>query len=117
MYAEALNELGFNPSGEAFTYLNLVRSRAGLPEKTSGNPDPLLAINSQQDFRLAIEQERRVELAFEGHRWFDLVRTGRALEVLNPKTTVNIQPYQLLLPVPQAQIDINPQTIKQNDGY
>ncbi|QNF34502.1 RagB/SusD family nutrient uptake outer membrane protein [Adhaeribacter swui] len=65
--AEALNEQG--KTGEAATYLNQVRSRAGLGEATG-------------DLREAIYQERRVELAFENKRWFDLVRTGRAIETI-----------------------------------
>ncbi|HBE41762.1 MAG TPA: RagB/SusD family nutrient uptake outer membrane protein [Bacteroidales bacterium] len=117
MCAEALNEIAFEPNGPAFNYLNMIRIRAGLPQKTAGNSNPALAINSQQEFRLAIEQERRVELAFEGHRWFDLVRTGRAIEVLNPKKKTNLQDYHLLLPIPQTQVDINPRGIKQNPGY
>jgi hypothetical protein len=117
MYAEALNEISFESNGLAFTYLNMIRSRAGLPAKTSGNSNSNLAVNSQQDFRLAIEKERRVELAFEGYRWFDLVRTGRAIEVLNPKKAADIKDYQLVLPIPQTQVDINPDGIKQNPGY
>ena len=117
MYAEALNEISFESNGLAFTYLNKIRTRAGLPEKTAGNPIPALSVDSQQAFRLAIEQERRVELAFEGHRWFDLVRTGRAIEVLNPRVEVDIKEYQLVLPIPQDQVDINPARIQQNQGY
>jgi hypothetical protein len=66
--AEALNEQGKN--GEAELYLNQVRNRAGLPNFQGG------------DLRQAIYQERRVELAFENKRWFDLVRTGRVVEVI-----------------------------------
>ncbi|MGV3585598.1 MAG: RagB/SusD family nutrient uptake outer membrane protein [Adhaeribacter sp.] len=65
--AEALNEQG--KAGEAATYLNQVRKRAGLGEATG-------------DLREAIYKERRVELAFENKRWFDLVRTGRAIDVI-----------------------------------
>ena len=65
--AEALNEQG--KTGEAATYLNMVRARAGLGE-------------AQGDLREAILKERRVELAFENKRWFDLVRTGKAVEVI-----------------------------------
>lgn len=65
--AEALHEQG--KSGDAATYLNQVRSRAGLGEAVG-------------DLREAIYQERRVELAFENKRWFDLVRTGRAVDVI-----------------------------------
>lgn len=65
--AEALNEQGKND--EAVQYLNQVRSRAGL--------EP-----SQGDLREAIFKERHVEFAFENKRWFDLVRTGRAEEIM-----------------------------------
>jgi hypothetical protein len=116
MYAEALNEQGFVADGEAFTLLNQVRSRAGLPAKTAVNAEPSLQVADQAAFRLAIEQERRVELAFENHRWFDLVRTGRAIEVM-AEHGITIQPHQLLYPIPQLQIDINPAKITQNPGY
>ena len=67
LLAETLAEQG--NEGEAATYLNQVRARAGLSEATG-------------DLREAIYRERRVELAFENKRWFDLVRTGRAVEVI-----------------------------------
>lgn len=66
--AEALNEQG--KASEAAIYLNQVRARAGL------------AASSASDMRDAIYRERRVELAFENKRWFDLVRTGRAVAVI-----------------------------------
>jgi hypothetical protein len=81
MLAESLNEISF-PNNQAFNYLNQIRTRAGLPNKTQGNATPALAINSQSEFRLAIERERRVELAGENHRWFDLLRTDRAEVVM-----------------------------------
>ena len=116
MYAEALNEQGYVADGPAFGYLNLVRQRAGLADKTSVNAEPSLQIADQAAFRLAIEQERRVELAFENHRWFDLVRTDRAIAVM-AEHGITIQAYQLLYPIPQSQIDINPEMIHQNPGY
>jgi hypothetical protein len=69
--AEALNEQG--KTAEAATYLNQVRTRAGLAATKAA---------SQVEMRTAVYQERRVELAFENKRWFDLVRTGRAVEVI-----------------------------------
>ena len=101
MQAECLNELSF-PTAQAFTNLNLVRTRAGLPNKTQGNIIPALAINSQQEFRLAIEKERRVEFAGEAHRWFDLVRTDRVVPVMQAhgvmekaiKTTLDPNAYK-----------------------
>jgi tetratricopeptide (TPR) repeat protein len=104
MYAEALNELG--RAGEALPFLNQIRVRAGLASLNGLN---------QAQMRLALEQERRLELAFEGHRWFDLVRTGRAIAVMNSKG-FSISEKDLLYPLPQSQIDINPE-IKQNTGY
>lgn len=116
MYAEALNEVSYQASGEAFNYLNQIRTRAGLTAKTATD------IPDQQAFRLAMEQERRVEFAFEGQRWFDLVRTDRALTVINGKKDqirlVNLlTENNLVFPIPQSQIDINKDIIKQNPGY
>ena len=69
--AEVLNEQ--NKSAEAAAYLNQVRTRAGLGAATAA---------STADLREAIFKERRVELAFENKRWFDLVRTGRVKEII-----------------------------------
>jgi starch-binding outer membrane protein, SusD/RagB family len=66
--AEVLNEQG--KGAEALTYLKLIRDRAGLPA------------SAEPDLRVAIAKERRVELAFENKRWFDLVRTGQAIPVI-----------------------------------
>ncbi len=116
MYAESLNEVSFQPAGDALNYLNMIRTRAGLAKKTATD------IPTQQAFRLAMEQERRVELAFEGHRWFDLVRTDRAIAVLNGKKdqirlVADLTANNLVFPIPQSQIDINKEKIKQNTGY
>lgn len=81
MLAECLNEQGFG-SSDAFKYLNMVRQRAGLEPKSSGNSNPDLNVTTQEQFRAAIAHERQVELAFENHRWFDLLRTGKATEVM-----------------------------------
>lgn len=69
--AEALNEQG--KTGEAATYLNRVRNRAGLANTTA---------NSQSDLRTAIMNERRVELAFENKRWLDLIHYGVVEQVM-----------------------------------
>lgn len=110
MYAEALNEQGQTTA--AIEYLNAVRIRAGLKG--------LIGL-SQSELRLALEKERRYELAFEGHRWFDLVRTNRATTVLNADYAARglafrVEDYELLLPIPQGELDINPD-LGQNDGY
>lgn len=110
MYAEVLNEL--NKTDEALSYINQVRKRAQV-----ANLEGL----SQGQLRLAIEKERQLELCFEGHRWFDLKRTGRLLEVINEDfenlgLAFSVEEYELLLPIPQGQIDTDP-NLKQNSGY
>lgn len=111
MYAEALNEANNGPNTVAYDMMNQVRDRAGL--------DPLTAGLNKADFAAAVAHERQVELAFEGHRWFDLVRTGKAVEVMNAHFagSITIQPWQLLCPIPQTEININPSVILQNNGY
>ncbi len=119
MHAEALNEQSYVADGTAFDLINQIRNRAGLADLTSAT------ITNQAEFRLAIENERRWELAFENHRWPDLVRTGRAVEVMNGHITntggvpvsVSVSANQLLYPVPQSEIDTNPALLPQNAGY
>lgn len=110
MYAEALNEL--NQAPNAFQYINAVRTRAGLPN---------LPILSQDDLRIAIEKERRVEFLDEGQRWLDLVRTGRVKTVMNAfyanyGLRFKVDDYELIFPIPQNEVDLNP-AVKQNPGY
>lgn len=89
-------------------YLNQVRARAGLPGfGESGYPSDRYATVA-----LAVEHERRVELAFEFHRFFDLVRTGRAIEVLSGKG-IPVSAGKLLFPIPLSAIDANP-ALEQN---
>ncbi len=104
MRAEALNELG--QSAEAHDYLNMVRNRAGLDD---------LSDLSEGDFLDAVLEERKLEFAAEGHRWFDLVRTGK-LETLVPlaKPGVTPQARHYLFPIPQRERDLNP-NLAQND--
>ncbi|MDB2607128.1 RagB/SusD family nutrient uptake outer membrane protein [Zobellia sp.] len=112
MIAEALNEEGYSPTGEAFTLLNRIRARAGL------NPLTSTEVPDQNSFRLAIEQERRVELASEGHRWFDLVRTNRFIDVLTPKG-FPVQEFHAVFPIPETEIlKINDASVlAQNPNY
>lgn len=115
MYAECLNEAAYVANGDAFTYLNDVRRRAGLGNLTS------VEVPSQAAFRLVMEHERRVEFAFENLRWYDLVRTDRAITVINAKKVqinlVNpVTTQNLVFPIPQSQIDINKTKITQNEG-
>ncbi|MBC6988399.1 RagB/SusD family nutrient uptake outer membrane protein [Hymenobacter sp. BT491] len=98
--SEARAKLGKLP--EAIADLNAVRSRAGVGPTTATTADQLL---------LAIENERRVEFAFEADRWFDLVRTGRAGTVLG----VTDQ-KRWLFPIPFNDLVADPD-LQQNPGY
>lgn len=118
LLAEAQNEQG--ESGPALTSLNLVRVRAGLPASTETN---------QAALRNIIAHERRIELAFENRRWHDLVRTGKAIEVMNAygiklkqqnsylsPDSYNVTSDRLLFPIPQSERELNP-ALTQNNGY
>ncbi|HSI75974.1 MAG TPA: RagB/SusD family nutrient uptake outer membrane protein [Lunatimonas sp.] len=100
--AEAMAELGY-PNTDAVDLLNEVRSRAGL--------DPIMPA-TLQDFRTAIYKERRLELSYEGHEWFDLVRTDRLASVMGIT-----DPNKSILPVPAGEILRNPNLAPQNPGY
>ena len=110
MYAEALNQNG--KTAEACKYLNMTRRRGFGYQTTETSPVDLQTTDKAQ-FALMVEQERRVELAFENHRWFDLIRTGRADEVMRSKG-FSLNETNLICPIPQKQIDVNPK-LKQND--
>jgi starch-binding outer membrane protein, SusD/RagB family len=85
--------------------INAIRVRAGLQPAN---------ISSYTGLMLEIESQRQKEFAFEGHRWFDLTRTGRAIEVLEKVSN----PNQYLFPIPQAEIIANDNPgMYQNDGY
>jgi hypothetical protein len=110
MAAEALNENG--KSSQALPYLNEVRARA------RGENDGLLpdiTTTNQSELRDLIFLERSRELAFEGLRFWDLVRTGRAVEVLGPLGFV--EGKHELFPIPLSEIDNSNGAIQQNFGY
>ena len=104
MYAEVLNEQG--RTDEAIPFVEQVRFRAGLMDDLSGL--------TKAQLTSLIEQERQVEFCFENQRWYDLLRTDRALEVLRAQGK-NIQPFHLLAPIPAEQILIN--QLEQNPDY
>lgn len=88
--------------------LNVLRTRAKAPA---------IAIAAQAEVLLAIERERVYELAFEGHRWYDLVRTGRAQAVMSAFSPNWNSRYELW-PIPQSEIQQNPALRdQQNPGY
>lgn len=110
MNAEAANELG-NPT-QAKASLNAVRARA-----RGGNAAilPDVTTDDQGALREAIWHERRVELAMEFDRFFDLVRQGRAATVLAGKGFVAGK--NEVWPIPQNEIDLSAGTLTQNPGY
>ena len=91
-------------AGAVDTY-NQIRVRAGVAPHTLG-----VDVTTQDEVLAAIDQERRLELAFEGDRWPDLVRTGQAMPVLG------VPEFQTLFPIPQAERDVAP-GVTQNPGY
>ncbi|MGC1516904.1 MAG: RagB/SusD family nutrient uptake outer membrane protein [Maribacter sp.] len=103
--AEALNELG--QSGDALVPLNRVRTRVNLPNITS---------TDQGALRQAIWKERRLELAMEHDRWFDLLRTNRAEEVMTALGLPFIAGKHELYPIPNDQLIQTPE-MQQNPGW
>jgi hypothetical protein len=101
MYAEAAAMLG--NTGEATAKLNLVRTRAHLPASTG----------TQEN----IWKERRLELAMEQDRFFDLVRQGRAGTVLRAHGKAFVDGKNEVFPIPQAQRDLSGGKLTQNNGY
>ena len=92
----------------ALADVNLVRSRAGLSN---------LIAHSQEDVLEAILHERRMELFTEqGHRWLDLKRMEKAEEVLGD-IKANWKNTDLLLPIPENELELNPNLLPQNPGY
>lgn len=94
-------------------YLNEVRTRVGLPLYGAvGYPAQYNTVE------LALEHERQVEFASEFHRWFDLIRTGRAIQVIkNSSKNITITEEELVLPIPFLVINQNPDVMTQNEAY
>jgi len=103
-YAEAVMVIqgGVASDPTALDAFNQVRTRAGLTAMDSFNADDML-------------QERRAEFAFEGQRWFDLLRSGNAVEIMTLHGK-NLDSHNLLFPIPSSEIEVNPK-LEQNPGY
>jgi len=93
LYAETLNENG-SAAGTVLDLLDPIRERAGLGNLNEAD------LNSQSAIRTAIQEERRLELAFEGQRWFDLVRTNTVSEEMGVSVNENF----FLFPIPVSEI-------------
>lgn len=112
MAAEVLNEN--NQPTQALTYLNAIRDRA------RGNRNgilPPVSTTDQASLRDRIWKERRVELAMEQQRWFDLLRTGRAAEAMEKVGKNFVAGKHELFPIPQTEIDLSAGNMSQNAGY
>jgi len=110
MASESLNEN--NKPGEALIYLNMVRARA-----RQGNNSilPDITVTDQAELRDIIFNERRHELAMEGWRFWDVIRTGRAAQILGPLGFITGK--HELLPIPQSEIDISQGSLLQNPNW
>ena len=131
-YAEALNEYE-GPVSDVYKYVNAIRNRAGLPDLPAGL--------SKEEMRDKIRHERRIELAFEGHRFFDVRRwkiapqtddiwihsmdilagTNRTDDAFYKRIGVEkrifVAPKHYLWPIPQYEVDRNRKGIPQNPGW
>jgi hypothetical protein len=108
MYSEVLSEIDGKVNTQSLSLLNQVRKRAGLKD--------LAATMDLEAFRIAMQKERRSELMFECVRWFDLVRTGNAVNALKAVGLAANENW-LLFPLPQTEIDKMQGVLKQNPGY
>lgn len=132
LYAEALNEN--NKQAQALLYLNMVRARARNtpkvdPERkscafnlsTSGSILPDVTTTDKLLLRNAIWHERRCELGMEMTRRWDLIRTGRfkeRMEIAKAARGITVDvPKELLLPIPQSEIDASMNLLVQNPDY
>lgn len=124
-YAEAANEETTAFSQDALDHVNMIRQRAGLSTLLPSAPEAA----SQQALRTEIDKQRRLELAFEGERWFDLIRYARheqatpnadhtvtALDIIAQQHSGSRDAKYLLFPIPLAELNTNTQ-IRQNPGY
>lgn len=118
MYAEAMVEQG--KTSQAVPFIQSVRNRAGLTSPIS--------INDAAGLRTLIAKERQVEFCFENQRWYDLKRTGKAIEVMSAHgkrekaakvflypESYNLTNNKLLAPIPVSEVSIN--KLEQNPGY
>lgn len=128
MLAEAKAQL--NQPTQALPFLQEVRSRANLTTDDSVD-------DSKEAMLQAIEDERRIEFFSEGHRWFDMLRFGNLQDIMDdhfadgsmypaeetgfnidaPTTFSTVSDYELLFPIPNAQVVLNPDVLQQNPGY
>lgn len=106
LYAEVKNENGAT-AADVLDILDPIRTRAGL------NPLDHTVLNTQALVRQAIYNERRIELALEGQRWFDLVRTG----TVDAEMGESVNKNYYVFPIPSSEVLASGGVITQNPGY
>ena len=107
LYAEVLNELSDTPTQQAVEALNAIRKNAGISQKQ------LTDFPTKEKLREEIYLQRRLELALECDRWFDIVRTGQFSTIYS-----NVDSYRQVYPIPSVEIEnVTDKTNWQNKGY
>ena len=102
-----------NLLAQAVADINVVRARAGATLYVFG----AAGVTTQQQIIDLVTKERRLELAFEGQRFPDLIRLGIAIPVLSAFNGYAVDPSQARYPIPQAEIDVTGPSLQQNPGY
>ena len=121
--AEALTEIAGGSTAEAEGYVNEVRARARNWAGTTTNfPENVQSGLSKEDFIDLVLEERRLELAFEYKRWFDIKRRDLGVEVFSGPNSLEPHPNfdpsrDYLMPLPRTELAINPNLLPQNPGY
>lgn len=106
LQAETMNENSSDTAANILASLDAIRTRAGLASLSG-------TATTQADVRQAIADERRLELALEGHRWFDLVRTGSVDAEMGETINSNYHVF----PIPNSEVLATSGVITQNAGY
>jgi starch-binding outer membrane protein, SusD/RagB family len=121
--AEALAEINGGPNAEAEGYVNEVRARArNWAGEQTGFPADVVSGLSKDDFINLVLDDRRLELAFEYKRWYDIKRRDLGVEVFTGPGSLEPHPNfdpsrDYLMPLPRTELAINPNLLPQNPGY
>ncbi|GAB3175805.1 RagB/SusD family nutrient uptake outer membrane protein [Telluribacter humicola] len=122
--AEALAEINGGPNAEAISYINEVRARArNWNGKMTNFPQDVTAAGmSKAEFINTVLEERRLELAFEYKRWYDIKRRKLGQEVFTGSNSLEPHPNfdpnrDYLMPLPRIELQVNPNLLPQNPGY
>ena len=122
MAAEAGCEVNSGPNAELEGYVNQIRARARNAGGVMNTvPEDVTSGLSKEDFIDLVIEERRIELCFEAKRWWDIKRRKLGQEVFKGPNSIepqpNFQDFHYLLPLPQDELDRNPNLLPQNQGY